>query len=141
MIVVGFDGSDASHPALEFALEEARLRGAPLRIVTAWEVPAIEYVGAAVVPTPDLAEEAEHRAREAIDEALAEIGAHDGVEIETVVVPGHAPDVLVEQARDAALLVVGSRGHGTLAGLVLGSVSHAVAHRSTRPVVIVPHPH
>jgi nucleotide-binding universal stress UspA family protein len=59
-IVVGFDGSPPAEAALAFALEEARLRKLPLRIVYAWEIPSIEYAGVAVTPTPDLAAEAEH---------------------------------------------------------------------------------
>jgi len=139
VIVVGCDGSGPSRDALAFAVEEARLRSEPLRIVAAWEIPAVEYVGAAIVPTPDLAEEAERHAAGAAAAAAAGVDPALGVSVETVTVHGHAPDVLVEQARGATLLVVGSRGHGGLAALVLGSVSQAVAHHATCPVAIVPH--
>jgi nucleotide-binding universal stress UspA family protein len=107
--------------------------------VCAWEVPALEYLGAAMAPTPDLAEEAKRRAEEVLSDALADIGPDPGVLVETAAVAGHAPEVLVEQSREATLLVVGSRGHGGLASLVLGSVSQAVAHRCHSPLAIVPH--
>jgi nucleotide-binding universal stress UspA family protein len=141
VIVAGFDGSDAARSALRFALEEAKLRGLPLRVVCAWEIPALEYAGAAIVPTPDLADEAQAQAERAVALARELVGDDTGVAVEAVAVPGHAPDVLLEQAAGAALLVVGSRGHGALAGLVLGSVSQAVAHGARCPVAIVPAAH
>jgi nucleotide-binding universal stress UspA family protein len=142
VVVAGFDGSDAARDALRFALEEARLRGLPLRIVCAWEIPALEYAGAAMAPTPDLADEAQAQAERAVAQARELVGDDDpGVAVEAVAVPGHAADVLLEQAAGAALLVVGSRGHGALARLVLGSVSQAVAHGARCPVAIVPAAH
>jgi nucleotide-binding universal stress UspA family protein len=137
-ILVGIDGSEASDAALAFALEEAKLRKLPLRIVCAWEMPAIEYAGAAFVPTPDLAESAERDADEALARAVARLGSDPGVHIETAAVHGHPTKVLGEQVSDATLLVVGTRGHGGLAGLVLGSVSQAMARHCPIPVTIVP---
>ena len=137
MIVVGVDGSEPARRALAFAAEEAKLRDLPLRIVCAWEIPPVDYVGAALLPTPDAADAAERHARDVLADALAELG-NLGVAVEALEVHGHPPDVLVEQARDATLLVVGSRGHGGLASLVLGSVSQAVAHRCHCPLTIVP---
>jgi nucleotide-binding universal stress UspA family protein len=136
-IVVGIDGSPPADAALAFALEEARLRKLPLRIVCAWEIPAIEYAGAAFTPTPDLAAEAEHYADEVLARAAETIGHEPGVEIETVAAPGHPPAVLVEQSEGAKLLVVGTRGRGGFASLVLGSVSQAVAHQGLCPLAIV----
>lgn len=140
-IVVGIDGSPAADAALAFALEEAKLRNLPLRIVCAWEIPAIEYAGAPFAVTPDLTIEAEHSAEIVLAEAVTNIGPQPGVEVETLAVHGHPPTVLLEQARDATVLVVGTRGRNTLASLVLGSVSHAVAHHCPSPLTIVPGPH
>ena len=137
-IVVGIDGSEASDAALAFALEEAKLRKLPLRLVCAWEIPAIEYAGAAMVPTPDLAQSAEREADATLVRAVGQLGSDPGIHIETAAVHGHPAKVLVEQAAGATLLVVGTRGHGGLASLVLGSVSQAVAHHCTAPLVIVP---
>ena len=136
-IVVGIDGSPPADAALAFALEEARLRKLPLRIVCASEIPAIEYTGTAFAPTPDLATEAEHHAEEVLNRALETIGDEPGVPIETVAAPGHPPAVLVEQSQGATLLVVGTRGRGGFASLVLGSVSQAVAHQGVCPLAIV----
>ena len=136
-IVVGIDGSPPADAALAFALQEARLRKLPLRIVCAWEVAAIEYAGAAFAPTPDAAAEAEHRAEEVLTRAVETIGREPGVEIEAVAAPGHPPAVLVEHSEGATLLVVGTRGRGGFASLVLGSVSQAVAHRGLCPLAIV----
>jgi nucleotide-binding universal stress UspA family protein len=136
-IVVGFDGSPPADAALAFALEEARLRKLPLRIVCAWEIPGIEYAGAAFVPIPDLAAEAKRHAEQVLARAVESIGHEPGVEIETVAAPGHPPNVLVEQSEGATLLVVGTRGRGGFASLVLGSVSQAVAHQNISPLAIV----
>jgi nucleotide-binding universal stress UspA family protein len=136
-IVVGIDGSPPAEAALRFALEEARLRNLPLRIVCAWEVPAIDYVGAAFAPVPDLATDAEHHAEEVVARAVESIGRDPGIQIETVAAPGHPPAVLAEQSGGATLLVVGSRGRGGFASLVLGSVSQSVAHESVCALVIV----
>jgi nucleotide-binding universal stress UspA family protein len=137
-IVVGIDGSEAADAALTFAFEEAKLRKESLRIVCAWEIPAIEYAGAAYVPSPDLAESAEQGADEVLKRAAETLGTDGGIHIETVAVHGHAATVLVEQASGATLLVVGTRGHGALATLVLGSVSKAIAHDCPVPLAIVP---
>jgi nucleotide-binding universal stress UspA family protein len=138
-IVVGVDGSDEGAAALAFAIEEAELRTLPLRVVCAWSIPAIEYPGGAVVPTPDLVENAEEHANTVLREAAAAVGRR--VAVEAVAVPGAASEVLVEQAQGATLLVVGSRGHGAVASLLLGSVSTALAHHAPCPLTIVrPHP-
>ena len=70
--------------------------------------------------------------------AGVELAAGLGVEAEGVAVEGNPATKLIEQARDAALLVVGSRGHGTAASLLLGSVSQRLAHHAPCPLVIVP---
>jgi nucleotide-binding universal stress UspA family protein len=136
-VVVGFDGSPGAEAALRFAAEEATLRGLPLRIVSAWEAPSSAYVGEAFAPTPDAFLQAEQRAEE-LSRAAVELAASLGVEAEGVAVEGHPATMLIEQARDAALLVVGSRGHGTAASLLLGSVSRRLAHHAPCPLVIVP---
>ncbi|HZR91380.1 MAG TPA: universal stress protein [Gaiellaceae bacterium] len=135
-VAVGIDGSEAAAHALRFAIEEAKMRQLPLRVVAAWEVPAAEYIGGALLPNPDLADLARENADAALVAAV-EQARQAGVEAEGVEVEGHPGRVLVEQAQGATLLVVGSRGRGGFASLVLGSVSQAVAHHAPCALAIV----
>ena len=137
-VVVGVDGSPGSDLAVAFAAEEARLRDLPLRVVCAWEAPALEYAGAAFIPAEDLWNQAEQRAAEVVRTAVALASAEPGLAVEGLAVEGHAAKVLAERGRGAALLVVGSRGHSGFAGVVLGSVGDAPAHHPPCPLVIVP---
>lgn len=140
-IVVGVDGSPGADAALRLAVREARLRQARVRAVTAWHVPPAVYGGVAFTPMVDPLGPFRAAAEEALDGALERLGDEAaGVEIERVVREGHAAAVLVEEARGADLLVVGSRGRGGFAGLLLGSVSSVCASHAPCPVVIVPEP-
>ena len=140
LIVVGVDSSDGAKEALRFALEEAKLRQATLRVVHAWQfgyigVSGIE--GFSPVVGGDLGE-LRRTAEVALDATLHEVVPDsDGIEIERLVVEGAPATVLVDESRHADLLVVGSRGHGGFAGLLLGSVSQQCAHHAACPVVIV----
>lgn len=139
-IVVGVDGSDGAQEALHVAIQEARLRGAGLRVVTAWHMPATAYGAAVFTPEVDPAD-FEANASTTLDEALAALGEQSsGVEIERVVRMGQPALVLIEEARSADLLIVGSRGHGGFADLLLGSVSHQCALHASCPVLIVHKP-
>jgi nucleotide-binding universal stress UspA family protein len=137
-IVVGIDGSDASLDALRWAAREAELRGADLLVIHAWHVP----VGNPYVPgIPDVTSLAEG-SKQLLEHSLAEVfGAKlpDGVSAELR--QGPASIVLIEAAKQADLLIVGSRGHGGLVGAILGSVSTAVVHHAPCPVLVVRHPH
>jgi nucleotide-binding universal stress UspA family protein len=139
-ILVGIDGSPAAETALRFAGEEARLRGLSLRIVCAWEPSVASYLGEAFVATPDGFQAAEHHAEEVLRAALAGLPTDVANQAEALSVEGHPATVLVEQARNAELLVVGSRGHGAASSLLLGSVSQSIAHHAPCPLVIVPAP-
>jgi nucleotide-binding universal stress UspA family protein len=137
VIVVGIDHSDGAKAALRFALEEARLRHATLRAVHAWK---FDYLGApGVMGTlpPGEYEALQSAAEAALDATFKEVANAEGVEVERWVVEGAPAAVLVEESRDASLLVVGSRGLGGFAQLLLGSVSQQCAHHAECPVVIV----
>ena len=141
VIVVGVDHSAGAKAALRFALEEARLRQATLRVVHAWQ---FGYIGAttglegALPAVGGELEDFRRGAEAALDETLKDVGAdNDGVAIERRVDQGAAAAVLVEESRGADLLVVGSRGHGGFAQLLLGSVSQQCAQHAFCPVVIV----
>jgi nucleotide-binding universal stress UspA family protein len=135
-VIVGVDGSPEATAALRFAADEAVQRGLPLRIVCAWEASAATYVGEAFTPNADGFANAERHADEVLRAALGQIPAD--VDAEALAVEGKAAKVLIEQARDAVLLVVGSRGRGAAAGLLLGSVSQKLAQHAPCPLAIVP---
>ena len=140
MIVVGIDGSESAARALRFAAQEARLRGRGLRVVGAWHVPATVYAGGPMAPSGIGHAEFEYSMRIAAERQVAEgLAAFPDVNRELVIAKGDAAEVLLEQAADADMLVLGSRGLGGLRGLLLGSVGHECARQATCPVVIVPH--
>ena len=140
VIVVGVDHSAGAKAALRFALEEARLRQATLRLVHAWQ---FGYIGAtglegALPAVGGELEDFRRGAEAALDETLKEVAVDtEGVTIERRVDQGTAAAILVEESRGADLLVVGSRGHGGFAQLLLGSVSQQGAQHAFCPVVIV----
>jgi nucleotide-binding universal stress UspA family protein len=140
VIVVGVDHSAGAKEALRFALEEARLRRATLRAVHTWQFRFEGWsgIGAGVPPVGDELHEFRDAAAAALDSTLQEaIPDTAGVEVERRVVEGVPAAVLVEESRNADLLVVGSRGLGGFAQLLLGSVSQQCAHHAECPVVIV----
>lgn len=141
-IVVGVDGSEGAAAALEFAAGEAAFRGARLRIVAAWQVPAAAYGGGFAPPLdPDTWDLFRGRAEEVAAEALAAVkNLQPSLAAETVAVQGQPADVLLDQAGDAAVIVVGRRGLGGFRSLLLGSVSHQVVQHATCPVVVVNQP-
>ena len=135
-IVVGVDGSGGSREALRWALGEAKLHGATVRAVHAWSMP-VAFGGPYMAPQAFDQGELHDRARASLDAAVDEVARGSSVPVERLVEQGSAADVLVHAADDADLLVVGSRGHGGFAGLLLGSVSQQCAHHAPCPVVIV----
>jgi nucleotide-binding universal stress UspA family protein len=140
VIVVGVDHSAGAREALRFALAEAKLRQATLRVVHAWQFGYIGLTGMEGGLPAVGGELSEFRdaAAAALDATLREAIPDAGdVEVERRVVEGTPAAVLVEESRGADLLVVGSRGHGGFTQLLLGSVSQQCAHYAECPVVIV----
>ncbi len=132
-IVVGVDGFETSEAALRWAVHQAKLTGAVVEAVTAWHVP----VGTGWIPTADMPDY-QADACAVLSEAITGLGdVEQDVQVCPRVVAGQAGQVLVEAARGADLLVVGSRGHGGLAEAMLGSVSQYCMHHAPCPVVIV----
>jgi len=132
-IVVGVDGSRHSVEALRWAAYQASALGAHVQAVTAWEYPA--SFGWAAVPTDwDPAKDMEKVMQQAVREAF---GSEPPSGIELQVREGGAARVLIEACRGATMLVVGSRGHGGFAGMLLGSVSANVAEHASCPVLII----
>ena len=138
-ILVGVDGSKGSRLALEWAVEEARLRGAELVVLHAWHEP---YMSAyPFAPAPVNVHVFEKDAQQILDEAVSSIdGSTPPVRIEKRLVLGGAATELLRAAEGVDLVVVGARGLGGFRGLLLGSVSNQVTTHSPCPVVVVPEP-
>lgn len=135
-IVVGVDGSEGAASALRWAVEEAALRGARVQAIQAWHIPYSDFSVYAPTLDPALFEETAHQV---LDEAVDAVDTSGlAAPVERIVRLGSAGGVLIEAAEGADLLVVGARGLGGFAGLLLGSVSQQVAHHGPCPVVIVP---
>jgi nucleotide-binding universal stress UspA family protein len=132
-IVVGVDGSPESRAALRWATAEAKLRGAALEAVYVWEMPLIAGRDAPplMVPVEELRDDAASMLASVLAEEAPDVG------ITQTVVEGNAADALVDLSDGADMLVVGSRGHGGFAGLLLGSVSSQCSHHAGCPLVII----
>ena len=132
-IVVGVDGFEQSRAALRWAIHQAKLTGAVVEAVTAWQIPP----GSGIIPVADLPDYQDD-ARIVLTEAIAGTCTIDtDVEVRPRVVEGRAGPVLVEAAEGADLLVVGNRGHGCLPEALLGSVGQYCVHHAPCPVVIM----
>lgn len=133
-IVVGVDGSDSSQDALNWAADEAKLRGDTLHIVHSWVLPPMP---ASIEMLEQLqGQEISDMSRKLLDDAEASV-ADRGIEVTTELSNESPAAGLLSAAKDADLLVVGSRGRGGFKGLLLGSVSQHCAHHAPCPLVIV----
>lgn len=137
-VVVGVDGSQVSESAVEFAFQAASLRRQGLHVLHAWAQPDPFVDEAYAVLSESATRQTE--ARLAVAESLA--GWRDkypDVEVTEVIADGHPVDALLAEVTrvDAALLVVGSRGRGGFAGLLLGSVSRGLLHHASCPIAVV----
>ncbi len=134
VVTVGVDGSAAALAALKWAADDARKRHAALRVVTAWEaVPPGAPAGAFGLAN----EQAEAAARRLLDDALAAAAPPPSVPVERRVVAGQPAQALIAAAAGSSLLVVGARGRGGFARLLIGSVSSRCVQQSRSPVVVV----
>jgi nucleotide-binding universal stress UspA family protein len=133
-VVVGFDGSPHARDALRWTLGHVR-RSARVTVVRAFTDESV--AGEVLRPTVGRAEDAARRELEhGVAAVLDHVPGHPPVE--TAVLSGDPRAVLRSAGADADLLVVGSRGHGVLELLLLGSVASALAHHPTVPTIIVP---
>jgi nucleotide-binding universal stress UspA family protein len=137
-IVVGVDGSKSSHQALRWARFLADTTGCSVEAVMAWQ-PLSAYswatMGWAAYPGDwDPAADAHKALTDAVEEVF---GATPPANLTIAVREGGAAQVLLEAGAGARMLVVGSRGHGGFAGLLLGSVSSACAEHASCPVLVV----
>ena len=141
-IVVGVDGSEESRAALAWAVEEGRLRQAPVLAIHAWEVPMVPAPTGLVPPSVEVVgdlTELREDAASLVEVMVREIaGDAADVEIRPLTVEDKPVSALLNAAErnDAQMIVVGSRGHGGFVSLLIGSTSDQVARHATCPVVI-----
>jgi nucleotide-binding universal stress UspA family protein len=139
-IVVGVDGSDASRAALQWAYEEAAHHGASLTAVATWHPPALPmgpgYGGS--MPPEGYESAPELEARELLEKLTGDLEPRKpAVDVRISISKGNPAKVLIDMSQGADLMVVGYRGRGGFAGMLLGSVSqHVVAHAAC-PVVVL----
>lgn len=134
-VVVGFDGSAPSRTALRHAVAQARLRGAPVRVIAAFDY---NWQGGRFGGVEVLEQAVRQNFQTMVDEAIVEIRTTTpGLAITGAAVLGSAGPVLADASRAAALVVVGNRGHGGFGGLMLGSVGQHVATHARCPVIVV----
>jgi nucleotide-binding universal stress UspA family protein len=138
-IVVGIDGSEHSIRALEWAIREAAARHAPVTVLTVHVVPQSGWTGNPVTVPQDAAdlEKAQRAAEEKTLKVSSQLGEARPASITVRAVIGYPAQQLVEESREADLVVVGSRGAGGFAKLMAGSVSNQVVHHAHCPVVVV----
>lgn len=132
-IVVGIDGSAAAAAALSWAIDEARLRSAGLQVLHAFPT-MMSIVG---TRAHEYYPQVEMDAKASFEEALAAAPPIDDLDVQRTLVPGNPSEQLVEASRGATLLVVGSRGRGSFAGMLLGSVSIHCVTQAHCPVVVI----
>ncbi|MFF4826402.1 universal stress protein [Streptomyces sp. NPDC001312] len=133
-ITVGLDGSPESRAAAEWAAREAQLRGLPVKLLQVWEPVPEPMVLAQMLG----ADTHQHWTERVLREAAVELRSHHpGVEVTTEHVTGKPAEALARAARDAELLVLGSRGLGGIRGFLVGSVGLAAVASTERPVILV----
>lgn len=140
VIVVGVDGSQHSQAAMSWAMDEARQRHGQLRLITAWNrsplawYPAVLETAAGEIAT----EESPEQIAGAVQAEALKSAADEGVAVTGQVIKSDSPAAaILDAAKDADLVVVGSHGHGGFPGLHLGSVSTQVVSHAPCPVLVV----
>ena len=136
-IVVGVDGSEASKDALRWAIAQAERTRMSVEAIMTWEQTNAAFQFGMPRPTEFGLGPYYDRAVHGVVQEVA--GEHPGVEVSAVVIEGDAAKVLVAAAKNADLLVVGTRGHGEIVGMLLGSVSEYCTTHANCPVVVVHH--
>jgi len=137
-IVVGVDGSDLSDQAVDFAFDMASRHGWTLRAIHAWEVPSYDVLAAPMGLPPSSIDDFGEVAARVLAEALAEHRErYPDVPVEVRVVRGTPARSILDNAKDAAMIAVGSRGRGEFMGAMLGSVGQGVLFKAKVPVAVI----
>ena len=136
-IVVGVDGSPGSRTALAWAAAEAADHRADLLVLNVWEHTLLPPAGSVSVSERYVPDPSQRTAEDLVQIIREVLGEEPPVLVQPHVKQGRPAKVLIEESANADLLVVGKRGHGGFAGLVLGSVSQHVAAYARCPVTVV----
>jgi nucleotide-binding universal stress UspA family protein len=135
-ILVGIDGSEHADKALDFAVQEALVHGAGLLIVCAWEAPLV--IDPVVAYPVEWLETLQEDSKALVQAAAARVKASSPeLNVEAKAIGGHPAEVLLREAKNADLIVLGSHGRSEFATLLLGSVAQQVIHHAPCPVVVV----
>jgi nucleotide-binding universal stress UspA family protein len=141
-VIVGYDGSEGAKLALRVAAGEAKAHGVGLTILAVWHPASVNAAGVAFTTMPDsnFSTELADAMHSVLEDAKALVhGYAPELQPETLLVEGQAAAELCRASSEASRLVVGQRGHGAVAELILGSVSHQCVLHSHCPVLVVPH--
>lgn len=134
-ILVGVDGSETSIDALRYAARLAEALDVPLEAVTTWVFPAVAEDAPVDTWSP------EDDAQEILDASIAQaFGGTPPARLARTVLPGPAARTLIQESERCGMLVLGSRGHGGFARMLLGSVSAACAEHARCPVLVMHSP-
>jgi nucleotide-binding universal stress UspA family protein len=138
VVVVGVDGSAESIAALGWARNYAAAAGAKVRAVHAWHYPAAFGIAPVGKAPASVTAEVEQRMRDDLAAAVAQVyGGQGDEQVETALRYGHPVEVLIDESRNADLLVVGHHGHSAFTGMLVGSVSIHCVTSAVCPVVVV----
>ncbi len=137
IIIDGDDGSPARRKALTRAAAEAPTHHTDLHVLNVWEHTLMPPAGSVTVSEHYVPEDSQRTAEQLVKIIEEELGEEPPVLVQPRVKQGNPAQVLIEESADADMLVVGTRGHGGFAGLVLGSVSQHVAAYAKCPVTVV----
>ncbi|HYP44088.1 MAG TPA: universal stress protein [Propionibacteriaceae bacterium] len=140
LIIVGVDGSESSRAALHWAYEEATHHGASLTVVMSWHSPSTLPMSPpyGTLPTEGYESQPRTDAINLLEKLTSELEPRNpAVDVRTSLEEGSPAKVLIERSKGADLLVVGSRGHGGFAGMLLGSVSQHLVGHAECPVTVV----
>jgi nucleotide-binding universal stress UspA family protein len=139
-VVVGIDGSPESEAAVGFAFDMASRHGWSVLALHAWDIPSYDLIVLPNTPIPvPLSEVADDEVRLAAETLAGFQADYPDVTVEQRLVRAAPVQALLDASGEAAMVVVGTRGHGQIVGALLGSVSNGVLHRSQIPVAVVPH--
>ncbi len=138
VVAVGIDGSAESIAALGWASRYAAATGARVRAVHAWHYPAAFGVAPQGKAPRSVTAEVEQRMRDDLAQAVARVYPDPASgQVELLLRYGHPAEVLIDESKDASLLVVGHHGHSAFTGMLVGSVSIHCVTSAACPVVVV----